>query len=268
MINLAQYQGIGHFGSAYRITMENDTHAPGSVDRVLDERMVRLCAETASFLYGEYTLRDLEYVDGSRPNLERWFDNATSNRNSDDGKVAAVSSWCAQLGAQAPEALDGMRFGGTEEQVVRRGSDWCTDVARVACTMCQVGGIPARLVSLFNTSQANSGHQIIEAFHRGVWGAADPVNGVVYRHPNGAPATTWQLMRRPRLIEANWKDRTSFYADPGQFKEAAIANYFVWQHNKYDYTISGVNDYCRSILEMSIKGWPGGLRWLHGEDQT
>ena len=76
-----------------------------------------------------------------------------------------------------------MRFGGTEEQIIARGSDWCTDVVRVACAMCQVAGVPARLVSLFNLSQAHSGHDIIEVFSEGVWGAADPLNGLVYRPP-------------------------------------------------------------------------------------
>jgi hypothetical protein len=32
-------------------------------------------------------------------------------------------------------------------------------------------------------------------------------------------------------------------------------------------TITGVNDYYRSILKMADKGWSGGLRWLHIEDR-
>lgn len=53
-----------------------------------------------------------------------------------------------------------------------------------------------------------------------------------------------------------------------QFVVAAITNYFVWRSRDYDYTVSGVNEYYRSILEMSLGGWPGGLRWLHGEDRA
>ncbi len=45
-----------------------------------------------------------------------------------------------------------------------------------------------------------------------------------------------------------------------------MANYFCRQSEAYDYTITGLNAYCISILEMSNQGWPGGLRWLHGED--
>ena len=32
---------------------DNDTHTPGSVDRVLTEQMVRLCSENESYLYNE-----------------------------------------------------------------------------------------------------------------------------------------------------------------------------------------------------------------------
>ena len=35
----------------------------------------------------------------------------------------------------------------------------------------------------------------------------------------------------------------------------------------YDYTVTGLNEYYRAILTMANKGWPGGLRWLHGESR-
>lgn len=34
----------------------------------------------------------------------------------------------------------------------------------------------------------------------------------------------------------------------------------------YDYTVSGVNRYYGQVLDMAERGWPGGLRWLRGED--
>ena len=57
------------------------------------------------------------------------------------------------------------------------------------------------------------------------------------------------------------------YTTPGQFSAAAITNYFVSDAARYDYTVSAMNDYYLSILSMSDKGWPGGIRWLHGEDK-
>ena len=162
---------------------------------------------------------------GSRPALEAYVAETGASEGSPVDRVSRIVDFCHGLGERAVDDLDGMRFGGTEEQIVARGSDWCTDVARVACAMCQIAVVPARLVSLFNLDQAYSGHQIIEAFIEGVWGAADPLNRIVYRHPDGRPATTWNLMNYDQLVRGNWRSQSSFYADPRQFGAAAIINY-------------------------------------------
>jgi hypothetical protein len=127
--------------------------------------------------------------------------------------------------------------------------------------------VPARLVILANTAVAYSGHVIIEAHRDAAWGAVDTSTAVVYRHPDGKPASVWELMNQPRLVEAHWKGASTFYTTVGQFRAAAISNYSLWESASYDYTVSPLNAYYRSILEMSLRGWPGGLRWLHGEDR-
>ena len=265
-MDISRYQGIDQFGKAYRITLENDTHAPGSVDRVLAESMVRLCAETVDYLYTEHSRACSRYERGSRPLLERYVGDAGANPGPSPNRVSGIVDFCQSLERRAVDDLDAMRFGGTEEQIVARGSDWCTDVARVACAMCQVAGVPARLVWLFNLGQAHSGHQIIEAFSEGVWGSVDALNGVVYRHPSGRPATTWELMNDERLVRGSWEGRSSFYADPRQFEGAAVCNYPIWRASDFVYTVSSLNDYARRVLEMADKGWPGGLRWIQGEE--
>ena len=160
-----------------------------------------------------------------------------------------------------------MLFGGKEEEIIQRGSDWCTDVARVGCVLSQIVGFPSRLVYLIDTGQAYSGHVIIETYREELWGAIDTSTGVVYRHRDGRPASIWELMNQPELIEAHRRSHTGAYTSTrGQFRGATIANYFVWESGAYNYAISQLNDYYRSILSMANRGWPGGLRWLHGED--
>ena len=265
IMDISKYRGTDQFGKRYRITLENDTHAPGSVDRVLAESMVRLCAETADYLYTGHSPACTKYERGTRPLLERYLADSGATQGPAADRLTNIVDFCQDLEKRAADDLDGMRFGGTEEQIVARGSDWCTDVARVACALCQVAGVPARLVWLFNLSQAHSAHEIIEAFSDGVWGAVDALNGVVYRHPDGRPATTWELMNDERLILGSWAGRSNFYADPRQFEGAAVCNYSIWRASDFDYTVSGLNDYSRRVLEMANAGWPGGLRWLHGE---
>ncbi|HUT59494.1 MAG TPA: transglutaminase-like domain-containing protein [Phycisphaerae bacterium] len=267
-IDLSRFQGIGVFGPAYRIMLEHDAHAPGSVDRVLCEQMVRICDETADHLYTRSTPTAPEYAAGDLPQLEEHARRAVGKAESPEDKVAAIARFCADLGLRAPTNLDEMRAGGTEEQIIERGSDWCTDVARVGCALCQAAGLASRLVYLADTDSAYSGHAITEVFRAGRWGAVDMLTNVIYRSPDGAPASTWELMNHPDWIRAHGLARPSYYTRPEQFRGAAVANYFVQDRCRYDYAVSGLNDYCRSILEMSDKGWPGGLRWLHGEDRS
>jgi hypothetical protein len=266
MIDISLYQGIGQFGPAYQIMLENDPHAPGSIDRLLIENMIRLCPETADYLYREYTPTRSLYQKGTRPKLEQCIEEAVFSSYSDEERIEAITQFTSGLQKNATDDLDLIRVGGTEEEIIARGSDWCADVARVGCALCQVAGFPARIVSLFDTEKAYTGHVIIEVYRDKTWGAVDALTGVIYRHPEARPASTWELMNNPRLIECHSKGELTLYTTVGQFRAAAITNYFVWRWREYDYTVSTVNDYYRSILKMSLLGWPGDLRWLHGED--
>lgn len=267
MFSILQYRGIGIFGPAYKIMLENDPHPKGSVDRVLMENMILLCRETSNYLYNVYTPTKTFYQKGSIPELEQYVEKAVLGCQSDEERIRAIARFTNDLQKKAEDNLDLMKVGGTEAEIIARGSDWCADVARVGCALYQVAGFPARMVYLIDTEKAYSGHVIIEVYRAEVWGAVDPLTNVIYRHPGGKPASTWHLMNNHRLIECHWRDKSTLYTTVDQFRGAAISNYFVWCWKKYDYTVNKINDYYRSILEMSDKGWPGGLRWLHGEDR-
>lgn len=261
------YRGLAQFGPAYRIMLENDAHARGSVDRVLMENMVRLCTETADYLYSQYTPARSLYRRGERPELEYWTDRILLACNTDEERVEAIVRFTAGLQqGKACRDLDSAQIGGTEEEIIARGSDWCADVARVGCALCQVADYPARMVYLVDTEKAYSGHVIMEVFRAEVWGAVDPLTDVLYRLSGGTPASAWDLMNNTDLIEQHFKGESTPYTTPGQFRAAAISNYSLWETTAYDYTMAGINEYYRSILEMSEQGWPCGLRWLHGED--
>jgi hypothetical protein len=257
--------GLGVFGPAYRKMLEHDAHAPGSVDCVLAERMVLVCPETVEGLYGPAASGAPAYDAGSRPALERVVAELEVAGMGGEQCIEAIARFTARLADRvADETLEEMRLGGTEEQIVARGSDWCTDVARVACALLQIAGFAARIANIADVSQAYSGHAIVEAYRGGLWGAVDSSSGVVYRHGDGRPASVWDLVRDAELVRAH-ESPGAFYTRPAQFAAAAIAEYRIEDAAEYDYTLSGINDYYRSILEHSIRGWPGGLRWLHGE---
>ena len=245
--------------------LDNDVHAQGSVDREIASSMIRLCNETASYLYGGYTDLTIGYAAGSRPGLENFLSGAESSIVDPVQQVAHIAELTPGLAEKRPRGgLSMMRFGGTEEQIIERGSDWCTDVARVACALYQVVGFPCRIVNLFNLNAAYSGHVIVEVHRSGTWGAVDTNSGVVYQKDDGTPATTWELMNDAELVIRH-KSPEARYTHPEQFGAAGIANYYVRDLKLYDYAVTGLNDYYLAILSMAGQGWPGGLRWLHGE---
>ncbi|MGH2369879.1 MAG: transglutaminase-like domain-containing protein, partial [Chloroflexota bacterium] len=195
LLHLTRYRGLGQFGPAYWVMLENDAHAVGSVDRVLMEGMVRLCSATVEYLYRDFTPLRVLYQQGTAPELERWLEEILEGACDAEAMIARIAAFCRDMAEDTTNGLDTMVLGGTEEQIIERRSDWCTDLARVACVLCQDAGMPARLVYLADTRRAYGAHAIIEAYRGAAWGALDPTTGVVYRHPDGRPASTWDLQR-------------------------------------------------------------------------
>ena len=268
MTDISEFKGPGQFGPAYQIMFENDSHASGSIDRELMENMILLNSETENYIYTELTPTISHYKEGARPLLEEHVKRMTSECHSEQERIEAIAGFTGSMQNRASDDLDLIRIGGTEEEMITRGSDWCSDVARVACALYQIAGVPARMVYLIDTEKAYTGHVIIEVYRSGVWGALDPLTNVIYNTLEGKPASTWNLMNDPRLIERHSRDGSTYYTNAGQFRAAAVSNYFIWDWEKYDYTVSKVNGYYRSILEMSDKGWPDGLHWINNEDSS
>ncbi|MEW6753561.1 MAG: transglutaminase-like domain-containing protein [Candidatus Latescibacterota bacterium] len=267
-VDLTPQRGPAALGPAYRYMLEHDAHAPGAVDRGLLAEMVRIGPATVEVLYAGCPPEPVRYAPGSRPVLEGIVGEAIGAAKPPEERTRRLAVWTARFYRGAPAvSLDAVVLGGTEEEVIARGSDWCTDVARVACVLAQVAGMPARLVYLFDLDQAYSGHAIVEVWRDGGWGAVDACTGVVYRE-DGRPASTWSLMRAPDLVAAHRAACPgALYTTAAQFRAAAVANYAIWEARQYEYPVSGLNAYYRSILSMADQGWPGGLRWLHGEDR-
>lgn len=264
-IELHTFTGPKAFGRAYRVMLDNDTHAGGSVDRGIMSGMIRLCSETVAYLYEDFTDLTTGYVEGSRPVLEALLAQAELPIGDQERQVARIAELTRGLDHEdAPGKLADLKFGGTEEEIIARGTDWCTDVARVGCTLYQVAGFPSRIVNLFNLNAAYSGHVIVEVHRLGTWGAVDTNSGIVYRKDDGRPATTWDLMNDAELVMRHGSPECR-HMRTSQFSSAGIANYKVRDSDTYDYTVSGLNEYYRAILTMAGQGWPGGLRWLHGE---
>lgn len=265
MADVERFRGPAAFGPAYRYMMEHDTHAEGSVDRALMGQMVRLREETAEYLYGG-AAPVVEYRRGERRGLDEVVERETARAGTDEERVEAIARFTRRMHeGTAAAAVEEMIFGGTEEEIIARGTDFCTDAARVGAALCQAAGVASRVVYLFDTGAAYSGHAILEAWRDAAWGAVDALTGVVYRRSDGRPASVWELMKDPVLVLAHAR-AGAVYTTPEQFRTAGVAEYVLGRAEKHDYSTSGTNEYYRAILKESDAGWPGGLRWLFGED--
>jgi len=256
-------RGPAWFGPAYAEMMRHDPHARGSIDRRLLVGAIGLDARSARRLYDRRSRPTPGYRRGSRPQLETIVGPMVGPEP--DRTVAAIARFASSLSRRGPRGIDRLRFGGSEEAIVDRGSDWCSDVARVTAALAQVAGIPSRIVLLADTSLPYAGHAVIEAYRDHRWGCVDGLTGVVYRRPSGEPATTWELMRHPSWVRSFRDPSATPYSNPGQFRRCAIAPYRLPLRTARGYRSSRINAYYRAVLRQSERGWPGGRRWLFGE---
>jgi hypothetical protein len=142
-------------------------------------------------------------------------------------------------------------WGGTEEQVIAKGSDWCHEVARFYCALAQIAGIPARIVY---TLGRDDGHAIAECCVDGAWALVDPLAAHVYRRPDGAPVSIVAMACTPPSLRRDLMHggRGELYVHERFFELTAVAEYYLTEAGRYDYRLSPCNAIFRALL---APGW-------------
>ena len=183
-MDLKPFTGPKAFGAAYRIVLENDPHAAGSVDREILSGMIRLCRETAPYLYDGYSDLTACYPAGSRPFLEWLLTNAGLPVGDPERRVARIAELTRSLDREVDfprrrVIRNEIRRNGRSDHrkghglVHRRGAGRLRAVS--GCRLPE----PHR-ESTFNLDAAYSGHVIVEDHRLGAWGAVDTNSAVVY----------------------------------------------------------------------------------------
>ena len=240
-------KGYGVFGKAYEIMLRNDLHDLNSIDHKLIREMILLEPDSYPILYG---------VHPAAPDMRAHdlYDFAQSFRGSKDSvSIQNILVCTSKIAHDFSLSFEEMQFGGTEQEILNRGTDWCADMARVAVVLLNCLGIPARILHLANPEKAYNGHVIAEAFYEGKFGVIDPLYG--YCFYEGEPLDAYTLMSETDHL----KDYDAEYRD--LFRKIAIGEYDPLDTDN-DYSISGVNDYSRTLLSTAHNG-----RWLMGEDE-
>jgi len=225
----------------------------GGVDVEVLKNFLLLNEKTADYIYSDFTPLETRYIPGTRPFLEKVLSEIIDDSMSERQKALAIMRRCRDNRdyAQSSISFDG----GTEEELIKRGAIMCNEISRVFICLCQIAGLPARLVGAHI-----SGHMMSEVYIEGKWMWVDSMKGMYNFLDDGTPASTWDLINAPSILERQdkkvWEDcrpvgvtgMKEFLEFDKAFcqakakecyfhkKEAvAIGNYFVWDFNKYTY---------------------------------
>lgn len=239
-----KYQGHQDFccpGHAHRFTTIAEHMIPGTIDMLQLEQMVRLVPETADYLYSDYTPLKVNYQKGDRPALECLVEKITKDRKTEREKVVAIAEWIHhELYVKAPaywslEKDSVYYYGGSEEEIIRRRSLVCNEISRVFVAMCQVLGVPARMVYVM--------HVVAEAYIDGRWSLLDFNANLRFHLPDGSIANAWEIVQNDRKLIREHPDYENFTKGYKErhFKVSAICNYFIWEdHPTSEYKIRRV----------------------------
>ena len=124
-------KGYGIFGRAYEIMFRNDLHAMTSIDHAFLRNMIFLDEESAGVLYENPPLQ----YDMTHHELYEFAQGFLLSTDRDT--VRKVLDFTAGIAKPYNVDFKEMLFGGTEKQIIERGTDWCADMARVGVVLLQ-----------------------------------------------------------------------------------------------------------------------------------
>jgi len=133
--------------------------------------------DTAEYLYRDYSPTTVAYRNGTLPSYERLVARYTAGCTGDRQKALALLKQAMPKAILHPSIppygpmCPPDRAAGDEE-LLKSGKGWCNEQARVFARLCQVAGIPARIIFLFY-SDKKGGHVIAEFHADGRWCMAD-----------------------------------------------------------------------------------------------
>lgn len=238
--------GYDVFGKAYGVMLRNDLHAPGSIDRKLMQNMVLLNGQSYDSLY-QPSIVLLDMHTHELYEFAQSFQGKSSRQT-----VQNIVRYCSDIALNYNVPFEQMLFGGTEKEILQRGTDWCADMARVGVVLLMCCGIPTRIVNLANPAKAYHGHAVVEAFYEGKYGVCDLIYGYCFydKRPLGA----YELIHNKAYLSAYSKDYAQLYS------MAAISQYNPLEQHCYQ--VSGPNAYYLRLINTNHQG-----KWLMGENE-
>lgn len=240
-------KGYDIFGKAYGVMLRNDLHNPHSIDHKFMQEMIFLDKESRDYFYAGVPKR----IDMQGHEL---YSFARQFRGADEYQtIKNILAYTADIAANYSVNFEKMQFGGTEKEILDRGTDWCADMARVGAVLLGCNEIPVRIIHLVNPDKAYNGHVVTEAFYEGKYGVCDFLYGYCFYEKE--PLDAYTLMNNGKYL----KDYPCSYAD---LYSAIAINEYNPMDGKNNYAVSGPNQYYFNLISTEHNN-----KWIMGEDQ-
>ena len=249
--------GFDIFGKPYGVMFRNDLHDKDSIDYNFSKKMILLDSDSIELLYdsSKYTISK-NIVDHNLYDFAQQFKGSSwieSMRN--------ILAYTRKIVEKFNLPFENMIFGGTEKEIIERGTDWCTDISRVGCALFQCLKIPCRMVTLVNTKQAYNGHTVCEAIVDKQFIMCDFTYGVLGYLDESYSAKS--LISDHNAVEKIYLDVISSENNReyilGLYDKAGYNDYDITK--EHNYNKSKPNEYYLSMMKLNHDG-----TWKLGEN--
>ncbi|MFO7969192.1 MAG: transglutaminase-like domain-containing protein [Candidatus Izemoplasmatales bacterium] len=242
-------KGYGIFGKAYETMFQNDLHDKHSIDHNLLRNMILVNKESVGLLYQ----KPKPISDDIR--FHGLYDFSLQFKGVNDFEsICNVKTFLFNIVHNFDMQFEDMVFGGTEKEIIERGTDWCTDISRVGAALLQCLNIPSRIVVIVNKDVAYNGHQVVEAYVNGKYMMCDFLYGVVGEI--NTIYSVYDLLNKPEQVkyiyQSHVKEDSQLDYISGLYNLAAISEYDITKYNNYN--ISRPNDYYLRLIKLKLNG--------------
>lgn len=240
--------GNSIFGKQYKYMYDNDLHTSKSVDRVLINEMILIYETSEQALYGS------KFTVGEEVKNHELYDLALSLKGKTDREsLINILDFTSKIVFSFDVPFEDMLFGGTEKEIISRGTDWCTDISRVGCALLQCLEIPCRMVILANKKVAYNGHMACEALFDKKWTLCDFLYGVsAIDSKNKSEIELQNNYEDLKNIYSSSRIENDFEYMKGLFTNLAISEYDITKN--YIYEVSKANDYYLRMMKLNHDG--------------
>ncbi|MDX9799653.1 MAG: transglutaminase-like domain-containing protein [Bacteroidales bacterium] len=249
--------GYGVFGGAYEYMFRNDLHDKRSIDHMLLKNMIQLDESSMQYLY-----KAPKSVT-KNTNEHALFDIAQKLKGENQFEsIHRAIEFANDIVKNYETPFEERVFGGTELEIINRGSDWCSDLSRVGAALLQCLEIPSRIAILVNQFKAYHGHQVVEVYVDGTYMMCDFLYGVTGKLDRYY--SVYDLLNNPSLVKKIYnikiEDINQLDYIAGLYNLAAISEYDISKKHKY-YT-SKSNEYYKKMMNLNQDG-----TWQMNEDK-